>query len=213
MSVSPTDRAQRASAAGGLLLGGFFVVLIVYGQIDGYLDRRAKQKELEGVLAQIDQIEASSDSPSLKSKKVLDLAYSNWDVVDAVNARHDPNYLLNRAGQHVQAGYQQTDPLTPSVFDKVASETCTIRVKRVDQKSPNFDTENFDGYRAAKQDFEAWRPYLADYDKAWDSCASIRDVGATVGEASGKVGEWWDSATKPLSDAVDEFKAGYQSGK
>ena len=26
-------------------------------------------------------------------------------------------------------------------------------------------------------------------------------------------GKWWDSATKPLSDAVDDFKSGYNSGK
>lgn len=235
MSVTPTDKAQKASAAAGLGMVGILAIIIAFGSIKGCIDQRAKDQELAGILAEIERVQASSDKPSTKSKKWIELAYSDWDVADAIDAKHSLNFTLNRVGQHVQAGYNVTDPLSPAIFDKAAEATCLIRVRQVNERSATFESDNFEAYQAAKRDLEAWRQYLTDYDKVWNSCAyrfqfmqnryvkrlekeketsvTMRDVGATVGEASSKVGEWWDSATKPLSDAVDEFKAGYQSGR
>ncbi|WP_322886790.1 hypothetical protein U8C31_27425 (plasmid) [Sinorhizobium medicae] len=235
MSVTPTDKAQKTSAAAGLGMVVILAIIIAFGSIKGCFDQRAKDQELAGVLDEIERVEASSDAPSTKSKKWLELAYSDWDVSNAVDAKYSQNFTLNRVGQHVQAGYNVTDPLSPAIFDKAAEATCLIRVRQVNERSATFESDNFKAYQAAKYDLEAWRQYLANYDKVWDSCAyrfqfmrnryvkrlekekeksvTMRDIGATVGEASSKVGEWWDSATKSLSDAVDEFKAGYQSGK
>ncbi|MDE8762633.1 hypothetical protein PZB21_26035 [Rhizobium sp. CBK13] len=235
MSVTPTDKAQKTSAAVGLGMVVILAVIIAFVSIKGYIDQRAKDQEVAGVLAKIERVEASSDAPSTKSKKWLELAYSDWEVANAVDAKYSQNFTLNRVGRHVQAGYNVTDPLSPAIFDKAAEATCLIRVRQVNERSATFESDNFEAYQAAKYDLQAWRQYLTDYDKVWESCAyrfhfmqnrymqrmekeketslTIRDVGATVGEASSKIGEWWDSATKPLSDAVDEFKAGYQSGK
>ncbi|AMD59434.1 hypothetical protein AWN88_14270 [Agrobacterium tumefaciens] len=230
---TPSDKLQKASAAAALLLILGIIVLVIFASIKSYFDGLAKDGEMAKLMGSIEQIEASQDPPALKSKKFLEIAYSTWDVADAIDARHSQNYVLNRVGQHVQAGYNLTDPLSPTIFDKAAEATCIIRVKQVNEKAATFERDNYAAYQAAKYDLEAWRPYLADYNKVWSSCAyrfqfmqsryekkqeqqksvSMRDVGAKVGEATAEVGKWWDSATKPLSDAVDEFKSGYNSGK
>ncbi|MBD8663015.1 hypothetical protein IFT59_07085 [Rhizobium sp. CFBP 8752] len=231
--MTATDKAQKASAAFALLIIAGFVVLVIYGSIKSFSDARAKSAEEASVMSEIERVEASSDAPALKSRKVLELAWSSWDVVSAVDAKYSENYSLNRVGLHVQAGYNLTEPLSPPIFDKAAELTCIIRVRQLDTKSSTFIIDNDRAYRSAKNDIEVWRPYLADYGRTWGNCAyrfrvmlerhmarleneksvSVKEIGAKVGQATNEVGKWWDSATKPLSDAVDEFKSGYNSGK
>ncbi|MBB4227964.1 hypothetical protein [Rhizobium mongolense] len=198
-----------------------------------FLDKRARSGETAQRLTEIDQIEASNDAPGLKSRKIIEIAYSDWDVAEAADAKYPGHLTLDRVGEHVQSGYQASDPLSPGVFDKAAEATCIIRVKQVSEGSPSFVDENLTAYHNARNDLEAWRPYLADYDRAWRSCAyrfqfmqaryekklekgktvTMRDVGEKVGKASSEIGKWWSELTKPVTDAVDEFKAGYQSGQ
>lgn len=233
VSSSPVDKAQKTSAAIGLGTVAILLLLVTVGSIKGWIDQRSKARELAGVLSEIERIDASNESASSKSKKVLEIAYSSWDIAAAVDGKHEQNHLLNRVAWHVQAGYQQADPLTPSVFDKAAEATCIIRVGQVSPNSPTFMSDSYTAYIAAKRDLEAWRPYLADYDEVWGVCAhrfrvmqdrhvkrmertksvSMRDIGMKVGEATTEVERWWDSATKPLSDALNEFKSGYNAGK
>ena len=233
MSSTTSDRMQKASAALALLIIAGILVLVVFGSIKSYFDGRAKDDERARILAEIDQIESSSETAAVKSKKWLELAYSDWDVADAVDAKHFQNYVLNRVGQHVQAGHHLTDPLSAPVYEKAAVATCIIRVKQVNPSSTTFERDNYAAYENARNDLEAWRLYVADYRKTWEACAhrfrvmqdryakrvekekgvNMRDVGAKAGEATAEVGRWWDSATKPLTDAVDEFKSGYNSGK
>jgi hypothetical protein len=231
--MSATDKSQKVSAAVALVLIAMFVALVIFSGVKGFFDTRAKNQELAELVAEVDRIEASSESASLKSKKVIELAYSTSGAAAAIDEKHSQNYVLNRVGQHIQSGYQQADPLSPPVFDKAAEATCIIRVKQVSEKSPTFERDNYAAYQNAKNDLEAWRPYVADYNRVWNSCAyrfqfmqsryekekeqersvSMREIGAKVGEATTEVGKWWDSATKPMSDAVDDFKAGYRTGK
>lgn len=230
---TPSDKVQKASAAAALLIILGIIVLVIFGSIKAFFDGRAKDAEMAKVMNDLEQIDASQESAALKSKKYLEVAFSTWDIARAVDAEHSPNYTLNRVSQHVQSGYNLTAPLSAPIFDKAAEATCLIRVRRLDSDSPTYLNDIYDGYTSAQSDFEAWRPYLSNYDKSWGSCGnrfrvlhdrytkrlekeqqmSMKEIGAKVGQATSEVGKWWDSATKPLSDAVDDFKSGYNSGK
>ncbi|MGO7115548.1 hypothetical protein ACCS79_03450 [Rhizobium johnstonii] len=231
--MSGQDRVQKASGAVALLIIAGIGVLVVYGAVTSYFEKRANDKQLADQLTKIERIETSNDAPASKSKRVIEIAYSDWRVAEAVDAKYPDHLTLNRVGEHVQAGYQTSEPLSPGVFDKAAEATCINRVKQVSESSPSFVDDNLTAYHNARSDLEAWRPYLADYDKVFASCryrfqfmqarydkahqptktVTMKDIGAKVGEASGEVGKWWRDTTKPVTDAVDEFKAGYQSGK
>jgi hypothetical protein len=227
------DKLHKASTAAALIIILLFVILGIFLSIKSSFDRHAKGVEMTKIIDNLSQIDASQDEPALKSKKFLEIAYSNWDLAAAVDARYSQNYVLNRVSKHVQSGYNVSEPLSPSVFDKAAMATCIVRVRQVNAESSTFLNDNYNAYLAAKNDLEAWRPYLADYEGSLKSCAyrfqvmhskhvaalekenkgSIKEIGAKVGHATSEVGRWWDNATKPLTDAVDEFKAGYTSGK
>lgn len=233
--MSTQDRMQKVSAAVALAIIAGIGVLVVYGVTSSYVDGRTKKKQMAERLAEIERIEASAGDPASKSKAVIEIAYSTWDTAEAVDAKYPEHLTLNRVGEHVQQGYQQTAPLSPGVFTKAATATCLNRVRQVSETSPSFPTDNLDAYHNARNDLEAWRQYLsdADFNTVWGDCryrfqfmqarydkahkptetVTLRDVGEQVGKATAEVGKWWDETTKPVTDAVDEFKAGYQSGK
>lgn len=83
-------------------------------------------------------------------------------------------------------------------------------------------------YEAMDQ-FASWTPYVANPNQLRDSCrrkfdslmtsAAKRDeenshtFAETLGKGGAQVSNAWDSATKPISDVVTEFRSGYQNGK
>ncbi len=228
-----TGTPNLASTATGLLLIVIVGASVVSHFVKSVYDSRERSVGIERALGDIDAIELSQDPPALKNKRFLEIAYSNWDIANAVDAKHSQNYTLDRVFHHVQAGYNVTNPLDASIFIKAADATCMIRVRQVDEASANFLTDNYNAYLGAKNDLEAWRDYITEYDLTWRNCqhrfrvlqdrhiarlerekaVSLREVGATVGKATTEVGNWWSNATKPISDAVSDFKEGYQSGK
>jgi len=233
--MSGHDRMQKASAAVALIIIAGIGVLVVYGATSSYFEGRTEKKEMVDRLAEIERIEASTAAPASKSKQIIEIAYSTWDTADAVDAKYPDHLTLNRVGEHVQQGYQQTEPLSAGVLSKAATATCLNRVRQVSESSPSFVSDNLNAYHNARNDLEAWRQYLSEadystvgggcryrfqfmqarYDKAHEPTKTVtmRDVGAKVGEATAEIGKWWDDATKPLNDAVEEFKEGYNSQK
>ncbi|TCA08612.1 hypothetical protein [Rhizobium leguminosarum] len=233
--MANVDKVQKASAAVALLIIGGIGVLVVYGATTGYIQARDKKTEIVDQLAQIDKIENSSASPASKGKQVIEIAYSTWDTAAAVDAKYPNHLTLNRVGEHVQQGYQQSEPLSAGVLSKAASATCMIRVRGVSESSPTFVKDNLDAFHAARSDLEAWRPYLleATFNDVWADCqyrfqimqsrydeahkpnetVTLRDIGEKFGRASSDIGKWWGETTKPVTDAVDEFEAGYNAGK
>ncbi|MCJ9674324.1 MULTISPECIES: hypothetical protein [unclassified Neorhizobium] len=182
------------------------------------------------VLARLDAAEKSSATPAQKSKQIIDAAFMDWGALDIVNERYPDHPIRQRAIEHVALGYQAIDPVGSLPFERLADIDCAGRVNRVTKKSGGYTRDDvIAGWAVARRDLETWTPNVANAREVSSACehrfalilkriepketTTVKDVGAVAGKVVGEVGSWWDSATKPLSDAVDEFKAGYSSGK
>lgn len=234
MSTTTANTTQKVARTFYLSFGAILAVFFVYGTIQGYINAKAKEKEAAKVITELEQIEASDATDASKSRKWLELVYSNPDATKAALTRRSEGYLIDRVRYHVQAGYNISEPLSAIVFEKAAEASCLAYVRQVDERSSTFNADNYNAYLMATSEFATWKPYLGNYPQMLASCAyrfqfmqrrhddqiakeraldeKIRDVGAAAGSASKQVGEWWKSATKPIADAANEFKAGYQSG-
>lgn len=53
------------------------------------------------------------------------------------------------------------------------------------------------------------------YEKKLEKAKTVtmHDIGEKFGRASSDLNNWWKETTKPVTDAVDEFKAGYNSSR
>lgn len=235
MATTTGEKIQKVSTVFALSMIAAFALLFVYAAIRGYLDSRAEEEAAANTLAELKRIETSDVAPSVKSREWLKLAYSSPSTMKATLSRHSEGYLLALVNFHISEGYNQSDPLPAAIVEKAAEANCLVFVRQVDMQSPTFNTDNYYAYLKATAEIGKLKPHLANYEASLASCThrfqvmqqrhdkriaeenarstAVRDVGAALGNATKEAGEWWSSTTKPIADAVDEFKAGYESGK
>ncbi|NKL57131.1 hypothetical protein [Rhizobium leguminosarum] len=218
------DKARKIAAAIALLIIAFFIVVLVLGII---ANRRAEIAQKDKVLAQLNAIEASADSQALKSKRVIDLAFDGWDNLEVIEANSPGASLGDRALQHISMGYQATDPVGSQVFERLANRDCAGRINGVTTMSGYTEQDVINGWQLAKDDLRTWLPYISNPQQVSNSCEdqfesvlkrtseskgiSMKDLGEAAGKGANDVRDWWNEATKPISDAVKNFKDGYNS--
>lgn len=232
MAVDNNDAAKKARLKSVLLL---MLPLVALGVIVKYRyvpeAERVRLAPDRHVTAKLDAILSSNAPDAARRKALIEFGYTSAEFENALRKRFPDAMMVDRVSAYVQLGYHRTDPLPPLVFDKAAKDTCRLRYNKLRQSSPTFDNDVYHSYNAARIDLEAWRDYVDDFDVVVNDCASnfrflveqrkkkldgeltMKNVGSKVGEASAQIGHWWDSATKPLSDAVSDFRSGYESGR
>ncbi len=235
MVTTTSEKTQKVTTVLVLSMIALIGLLFVYGAVRGYLDSRAEEEATAKTLADLERIEASDAAPSVKSREWLELVYSSPSTMKAALSRHSEGYLLALVNFHISEGYNRSDPLPAAIVEKAAEAKCLVFVRQVDMKSPTFNTDNYYAYLQATAEIGKLQPHLVNYEASLASCThrfqvmqqrhekriaeesarstAVRDVGAALGNATKEAGEWWSSTTKPIADAVDEFKAGYESGK
>ncbi|MBC2773684.1 hypothetical protein H6M51_12490 [Rhizobium sp. AQ_MP] len=235
MATTTGEKIQKVSTVFALSMIAAIALLFVYAAVRGYLDSRAEKEAAAKTLTDLERIEASDAPPSVKSREWLELAYSSPGAMKASLSRYSEGHLLALVNLHLSQGYNQSDPLPAAIIEKVAEAKCLVFVRQVDMKSPTFNTDNYSAYLQATAEIGKLQPHLMNYEASLASCThrfqvmqqrhekriaeesarstAVRDVGAALGNATKEAGEWWSSTTKPIANAVDEFKAGYESGK
>jgi hypothetical protein len=235
MATTTGEKIQKVSTVFALSMIAAFALLFVYAAVRGYLDNRAEEEAAAKTLADLERIEASDAPLSVKSREWLELAYSSPGTMKATLSRHSEGHLLALVNLHISEGYNQSDPLPAAIIKKAAEAKCLVFVRQVDMQSPTFSTDNYYAYLQATAEIGKMQMDLVNYETSLASCThrfqvmqqrhdkriaeenarstAVRDVGAALGTATKEAGEWWSSTTKPIADAVDEFKAGYESGR
>jgi hypothetical protein len=112
------------------LLVILFVGLILMTAYMGVQSNIQAKKRIADAQANLDTIQASTDTPQVKARKAIELELSDHDVELGLDANNPGNMLRDRLLAYTRLGYQAADPLPSQTFLYQSDVDCVRKATR-----------------------------------------------------------------------------------